>query len=187
MKNIAVFASGNGSNFEAIANAIKAGELRANIALLVCDRPEARVVERAKNHRVRVFSFSPKQFNTKADYEMRILEALYEAQVEFILLAGYMRIIGETLLNPYDGRIINIHPSLLPAFPGKDAIAQAFDSGVSETGVTVHYVDAGVDTGPIIAQCRVTVLPTDTLELLEKRIHQAEHTLYVQTLKEILV
>jgi len=185
MKHIAIFASGNGSNFEAIVSAIKAGELNATVSLLVCDNPDARVITRAEIHGIPVFVFSPKSYPSKEAYETEILVLLQEQGIEYIVLAGYMRLIGSTLLEAYPNRIINIHPSLLPLFPGKHAIAQAYESGMTETGVTVHYVDEGMDTGPIIAQCKVEIQEADTLETLARRIHQAEHVLYIQTLQEL--
>jgi len=185
MKNIAVFASGNGSNFEAIVNAIKAGALDAQVSLLVCDKPGAYVISRAEQHGIEVFAFSPKSYPSKEAYEIELQTLLREREIEFIVLAGYMRLIGHTLLEAYPNRIINIHPSLLPQFPGKGAIEQAYVSGALETGVTVHYVDAGMDTGPIIAQRTVEIKETDTLEALAERIHQVEHVLYIQTLKEV--
>ena len=185
MKNIAIFASGSGSNFEAVAVAAIRGEIAANISLLVCDKPEAKVIERAARLGVPAFVLSPQGFASRAEHEMQILAALKDAGVEFIVLAGYMRIIGETLLGAYGGRIVNIHPSMLPDFPGMDAIAKAYASGAGHTGVTVHYVDAGVDTGPIIAQRRVEILPDDTLETLEERVHRVEHELYVEVLRNI--
>ena len=186
MKNIAVFASGSGSNFEAIATAAKNGVINANISLLVCDKPEAKVISRAKRLGVPVLMCSPQDYPSRAHHEKRILSALEETGVEFIALAGYMRIIGDTLLSAYGGKIINIHPSILPEFPGMDAIAKAFNSGATETGVTVHYIDEGVDTGPVIAQRGVKILPGDTLETLEERVHAVEHELYVEVLKKIL-
>ena len=185
MKNIAVFASGNGSNFEAIVRAVEAGELEANVSLLVCDKPEAYVISRAESHGIEVFASSPKSYPSKEAYETELRILLRERGIRFIVLAGYMRLIGHTLLEAYPNRIINIHPSLLPRFPGKNAIEQAYESGVAETGVTVHYADAGMDTGPIIAQQTVAIEETDTLETLAQRIHQTEHVLYIETLNEL--
>ncbi|MCL2572736.1 MAG: phosphoribosylglycinamide formyltransferase [Defluviitaleaceae bacterium] len=182
MKNIAIFASGNGSNFEAIATA----NINAKIKLLICDKPGATVIARAERLGIPALIYNPKDYPNRAAYEEQILTNLKDAEAEYIFLAGYMRIIGSTLLEAYEGRIINIHPSLLPEFPGLDAISKAFSSGVKQTGVTIHYVDAGVDTGPIIAQEAVDILPGDTLEALEARIHQVEHKLYISVLKEIL-
>ena len=181
--NIAVFASGSGSNFEAIVAAAQSGEINANVSLLVCDKPGAKVISRAKRLRVAVYVCDPREYAGRAGHERQILAALRDAGVEFIVLAGYMRIIGETLLGAYGGKIVNIHPSMLPDFPGINAIAKAFESGAGQTGITVHYIDEGVDTGPIIAQRSVDILPSDTLETLEERVHQVEHELYVEVLK----
>lgn len=185
MKRLAVFASGNGSNFQSIAEAIKSGKLEAKICLVVCDREDAYVLERAKLENMDTFSFSAKNYSNKTEYEMEILEKLRQYEIEFIILAGYMRLIGQTLLQKYSQRIVNIHPSLLPSFPGKDAIGQAFDAGVKETGVTVHYVDDGMDTGPVIAQKAVPILEGDTKDILQKRIQEMEHDLYPSVLQEL--
>ena len=185
MKRLAVFASGNGSNFQSIAEAIKSGKLEAEICLVVCDRENAYVLERAKLENIDSFSFSAKNYSNKTEYESEILEKLRQYEIEFIILAGYMRLIGPTLLQKYSQRIVNIHPSLLPNFPGKDAIGQAFDAGVKETGVTVHYVDDGMDTGPVIAQKAVPILEGDTKDILQKRIQEMEHDLYPSVLQEL--
>ena len=182
MRNIAIFASGSGSNFEAIVKAVQAGEVSAKVLLLVCDKPEAYVITRAQNLGIPVLSISPKAYGDKAAYEREILVQLQNLAVEYIVLAGYMRLIGETLLEAYPKKIINIHPSKLPAYPGKDAIARAFHDGKEETGVTVHFVDEGMDTGEIIAQETVKVQSGETLEQLEENIHKVEHKLYVETL-----
>lgn len=185
MRRLAVFASGNGSNFQSIAEAIKSGKLEAEICLVVCDREDAYVLERAKLENIDSFSFSAKNYSNKTEYEAEILEKLRQFEIEFIILAGYMRLIGPTLLQNYSQRIVNIHPSLLPSFPGKDAIGQAFDAGVKETGVTVHYVDDGMDTGPVIAQKTVPILEGDTRDILQKRIQEMEHDLYPSVLQEL--
>lgn len=185
MKKIAVFASGNGSNFQAIIDAIESGYLNAKICLLVCDKPGAFAIERAKKSGIDTFVFQAKNYASKQEFETEILNELKKYEVEWIVLAGYMRLIGETLLNAYEGRIVNIHPSLLPSFPGKDAIGQAYQAGVKVTGVTVHYVDEGMDTGPIIAQHPVIVEDHDTKESLEEKIHAVEHKLYPSTLKKL--
>lgn len=181
---IAVFASGSGSNYQAIQEAINKGELDAQIELVVTDRPGAYVVKRAQSFDVPVLEISPKQFESKVQYEQAIVDALREKQVEWVILAGYMRLIGDVLLTAYENKIVNIHPSLLPSFPGKDAIGQAFEAGVKVTGVTVHYVDAGMDTGPIIAQAAIEVV-ADDLKATEARIHEVEHVLYKQTLQQL--
>jgi phosphoribosylglycinamide formyltransferase-1 len=186
MKKIAIFASGNGSNFQALVNAVKEGTLQANIALLVCDRPGAYVIERAEAEHIPVCLFNPKQYQNKAAYETIILAKLVEMNIEFIALAGYMRLIGPTILKHYEGKIVNIHPSLLPAFPGLDAIGQSLQAGVKQTGVTIHYVDEGMDTGKIIAQQPVPISDDETRESLQAKIQAVEHQLYPATLQKLL-
>lgn len=177
---IAVFASGQGTNFQAIADAVREGKLDVDIELLVCDKPSAPVVERARRAGVDTFLFKPKDYPSREAYETEILARLRERGVELIVLAGYMRILTPVLVEPYEGRMINIHPSLLPSFPGLNAIGQALDYGVKVTGVTVHFVDGGLDSGPIIAQTAVDIRAEDTEETLAERIHAAEQTLYPQ-------
>ncbi len=174
---IAVFASGNGSNFQAIADAVQSGKLDVHIELLVCDKPAARVVERARNAGVDTFLFTPKEYPSREAYETEIIAELERRGVELIVLAGYMRIITSVLVEPYYGRMINIHPALLPSFPGVNGIGQALAYGVKLTGVTVHYVDGGMDSGPIIAQTAVEVQDGDTEQTLGERIHAAEQAL----------
>lgn len=181
---IAVFASGSGSNLQAIQEAIHCGLLDAKIELVVTDKPGAFVVSRAKNFGIPVYAFSAKSFESKSAYEAEIVAKLRDLNVEWIVLAGYMRLIGHTLLSAYPNRIVNIHPSLLPSFPGKDAIGQAMEHGVKVTGVTVHFVDEGMDTGPILAQAAVEVVDGNREET-ETRIHAVEHELYTKTLKQL--
>lgn len=185
MRRLAVFASGSGTNFEAIVSACERGELDAEVVLLVCDRPGAGVVERASAHGVPAFVFAPKVYASKADYEGEIVRRLDAAGVELVCLAGYMRIVGDVLLGAYGGRIVNIHPSLLPAFPGAHAIEQALACGVKVFGVTVHLVDASLDGGRIIAQRAIEYDGEDLAELTEK-IHAVEHPLYVETIKRLI-
>jgi len=178
---IAVFASGQGSNFQALLDASRAGGLGgAEIVLLVSDKPQAPVVERARAAGVDTFVFQPKAYARREDYETEIAAELEGRQVDLVVLAGYMRLLTSVLVDRYTGRMINIHPSLLPAFPGKDAIGQAWEYGVKVTGVTVHLVDGGMDTGAVVAQTAVPLLPDDRIESLEERIHQAEKELYPQ-------
>ena len=184
-KKIAIFASGSGTNFEAIAKACEQGRINAEVALCVCDHPGAYVCERAKRMNIPVLELRPKSYASKAEYEKVILEALRKEGVEFIALAGYMRIIGDTLLNAFEGRIVNIHPSLLPAFPGVDAIGQAMKYGVKVYGVTVHFVDQTLDGGKIISQSAIPY-DGDDREELEAMVHSHEHSLYVSTLKSLL-
>lgn len=186
MSRIAVFASGHGSNLQALIDAISQGKLSATIKLVVCDRQEAYAVVRATQYGIRTLVFNPRDYKNKAQYEEMISHKLAELEVEYLILAGYMRLIGPTLLERYPQRIINIHPSLLPAFPGKDGIGQALAAGATETGVTIHYVDDGMDTGPIIAQERIELALGEDRSSLEKKVHAVEHRLYPRVLQEIL-
>jgi phosphoribosylglycinamide formyltransferase-1 len=186
MKKIAIFASGSGSNFQAIADAVQTGEVIAEIALLVCDQPEAYVIDRAAASGIPSFIFNPRDFDNKAAYEAEISRRLKKLGVEWIVLAGYMRLIGTALLSEYEGRIVNIHPSLLPDFPGKDAIGQALAAKAKWSGVTIHYVDEGMDTGPIIVRERVRLAEDETRESLQRKIQAIEHKLYPSILQMLL-
>ena len=185
IKNIIIFASGNGSNFEAIAQAIMDKKINAKIGYLVCNNPSAFVIERAKKFQIPTLIINQKDFNSKQEYEQYILNELGNIKIDFIVLAGYMLIIGNTLLALFPNKIINIHPSLLPAFKGKNAIKQAFDYGVKYTGVTTHYVDNGIDTGKIIAQRVLEITSDIDLNNLSEKIHNIEHDLYILTLQKI--
>ena len=182
---IAVFASGYGSNFEVIARAAKAGEIPAEVVLLVCDKAEARACQIAEQMNIPMFVFSAKEYASKAEYESAIVERCKQAEVKLICLAGYMRIVGETLLNAYNGLIINLHPALLPSFKGAKAIEQAFEYGVKIFGATIHYVDESLDGGKIIAQ-RAVEYDGDSLEEITAMVHKVEHQLYIETIKKIL-
>ncbi len=185
MKKIAVFASGNGTNFEALAAACADGRIDGRIVLLVCDKPGAYVLERAARFGIPTFVFRPKEYASKADYERQIVERLRSEGVEWIFLAGYMRILSEVMLEVYRGRIVNIHPSLLPAFKGAHAIADAFAYGVKVYGVTIHYVNGELDGGKIIAQRAFDYTGND-LDELEAKVHAVEHVLYVETAARLL-
>lgn len=184
---IAVFASGNGSNFEALVRDSRRRNWPLPIRLLVTDKENCGALERAKRLDVPAFSFDPKQYASKEEYEREILTLLQEQEIQWIALAGYMRIIGSTLLQAYPWRIVNVHPSLLPAFPGKDAVGQALKYGVKWTGATIHFVDEGIDTGPIIAQKPVLVHEGDDHTTLTKRIQFLEHHLYPATLRQLIM
>lgn len=184
---LAVFASGSGTNLQRFIEETRAGgTIPARLALVVSDRPGCYALERARAAGIPVCAFDPKAYPDKSAYEHEILASLRAHDVAWIALAGYMRIIGPTLLEPYRGRIVNVHPSLLPRFAGKDAIGQALRAGASETGVTVHLVDEGIDTGPILAQERVAILPGDDAETLAARIHAVEHQLYPAVVAELV-
>lgn len=182
---IAVFASGQGTNFQAIVDAVQEGKLDVTIELLVCDKPSAPVVGRARKAGVDTFLFTPKEYPSREAYETEIIAELARRDVELIVLAGYMRIITPLLVEPFYGRMINIHPALLPAFPGVNGIGQALSYGVKLTGVTVHYVDGGMDSGPIIAQQAVEVQGGDTEDSLAVRIHAAEQALLPAVIQHI--
>ena len=182
---IAVFASGYGSNFEVITRAAQSGEISADVVLMVCDKPSARVCSLADAMGVDKFVFSAKEYPSKADYEREIVSQCRERGVELICLAGYMRLVGEELLNAYKGQIINIHPSLLPAFAGVKPIERAMEYGVKVYGATIHYVDETLDGGKIIAQRAIEYEGNDIEELTEL-IHEAEHKLYINTLQKLL-
>lgn len=187
-KRIAVFASGSGSNFAAIVEAVQSGRIQGcDVVQLICDKPGAYVLERAESCGIPSFVFRAKDYNgDKEAYERDILRVLQEQQVDLIVLAGYMRLVGKVLLENFKGRIINLHPSLLPAFPGKDAIGQAMDYGVKVTGVTVHFVDEGLDTGPIIAQRAIPVEEGESVESVTRRIHEQEHQLLPQVIQWLI-
>ena len=185
MKSIAVFASGTGTNFEAIACACEDGRIPARVALMVCDRPGALVVERAARHGIPSFVFSPRDYAGKEEFEREIVRRLDEAGVELVCLAGYMRIVGSVLLGAYRGRIINIHPSLLPAFKGAHAVEDAVAYGVKVFGITIHYVDETLDGGRIIAQRAFPYEGDDPAEV--HRLGQViEHQLYIETIAKLI-
>ena len=173
-----MLASGNGSNFEALANTAARDGLGGSIVALVCDTPGAPVLDRARRHGVEALLPPTGRFRTRLEDERPWLAALRARRVDVVLLAGFMRRLHATLLEAYAGRILNIHPSLLPAFPGLDAIRQAWRRGVRVTGCTVHVVEAALDAGPIVAQAPVEVRDGDTLADLEAHVHETEHTLY---------
>lgn len=184
-RRLAIFASGNGSNFEALAEACADGRIDAEVSLCVCDKPGAYVIERAARYGVPVLAFRPKDFPSKRDFEKMIADRMDEIGIDLVCLAGYMRIVGEELLGRYRGRLINIHPALLPAFPGAHAIRDAFDYGVKVYGVTIHHVDEALDGGKIISQAPVCY-EGDDMDELEAMIHKTEHQLYVKTVNKIL-
>lgn len=185
MHRIAVFASGNGSNYEAIASACQDGRLDAEVVLMVCDKPGAFVNERAAKFGTPAFTFCPRDYENKAAYEKVIADKLDALGVELICLAGYMRIVGPELLGRYRGRIVNIHPSLLPAFQGAQAVERAVEYGVKVYGITIHWVDETLDGGKIIAQKAFEYGGSDPEEV--HRLGQViEHRLYVDTIKQLL-
>jgi len=182
---LGVLVSGNGTNLQAILDAIEGGQLDAEVRLVVSDQPQAFALKRAEKHRIPTAVVVRKDFTDRPSFEKKILDLLKDQGVRCVVLAGFMRLLSPQFIGAYPQRIVNIHPALLPAFPGLEAIRQAFDYGSPVTGVTVHFVDEGCDTGPIIAQRAIEVDPKDTLESLSERIHRVEHELYPQVLQWI--
>ncbi|MCT3048908.1 phosphoribosylglycinamide formyltransferase [Leuconostoc mesenteroides] len=183
---LAVFASGTGTNFQALNDAILQRNLNAEIVRLIVDKSTAGALNLAKLFGIPATAIKYSNYETKIEAEQVIINQLETDQVDGILLAGYMRILTPKLIDAYSGKIINLHPAMLPKFPGRHSILDAFESGVSETGVTVHFVDNGIDTGEIIAQEAVPILVNDTIDLLETRIHNVEHVLYPNTLAKLI-
>lgn len=186
MVRLAIFASGSGTNFENIVKQVEMGNIEnVSVELLIVDREHAKAIERAERLNIPWIYVNPKGFATKADYEKAIVEYTQKKEIDLIALAGYMRIITPVLLNAYPRRIINLHPAYLPAFPGKQSILDAFEAKVSETGVTLHYLDEGIDTGEIIHQEKISIDPSWTLEILEEHVHALEYKMYPEVLNEL--
>lgn len=184
--NFAVFASGHGGNLQAIIHAVQKKKIKAKLKLVFGDKPGAYALIRARKAKVPVLCLSPKDFAGREEFDRAVLAHLKEHRIDFIVLAGYMRLLSAHFIRQYRGRIINIHPSLLPAFKGTHGIRDAFNHGVKVTGVTVHFVIEDLDAGPIIAQQAVAVTPRDTLPSLEAKIHKAEHKLYPEVIAKII-
>lgn len=182
----AVFASGTGTNFDALVAAQKDGKLKAEIVCLMADQPNAKALEKAKNYGIKAQYFNPKDYANKAAFEKDLIDWLTAQEIELIILSGYMRIVGPTLLEAYPQRIVNLHPALLPNFPGAHAILDAYQAGVSQTGVTVHYIDEGIDTGPLIIQEPVDIDPSWSLEELEQAVHAKEYDLFYRGINQAI-
>ncbi|MDD3269994.1 MAG: phosphoribosylglycinamide formyltransferase [Syntrophomonadaceae bacterium] len=180
---LAVLASGRGSNFDAIYSAIAQGELEADIKILLSDQKQAPALEKAASRGIEALHINPRDYKNRDEYENYIVSKLREHEVDLVVLAGYMRLVGKVFLNAYKWRIINIHPALLPSFTGLHAQQQAVDYGVRYSGCTVHLVDEGMDTGPIILQAVVPVYQEDDEESLAKRILVEEHKNYWRALQ----
>lgn len=179
-KRIGILGSGNGSNCQAIIDAVERGALNARVACVLSDNPDAFILERARRHGLPAEFVSAEPFRTKlaGAAEQRYADVLRRHGADIVALAGFMRIVKSGMLSAFPGRIVNVHPSLLPAFPGLESWKQALRYGVKVTGCTVHIVDAGIDTGPILVQRAVPILPGDTPESLHARIQAAEHEAY---------
>ncbi|UCB57256.1 MAG: phosphoribosylglycinamide formyltransferase [Candidatus Omnitrophota bacterium] len=181
--NIAVLCSGNGSNFQAIADSLKSGKIKGKVALMVCDNPKAFALTRAKKAGIKTALIERKNFKTTRDFEAEIIKSLEKEKIELICLAGFMRIMGAEFVRRFRNKILNIHPALLPSFKGAHGIKDALDYGVKVTGVTVHFVDDKMDHGPIILQEALEVKNDDTQDSLGQRIHKIEHKLYPEAIK----
>lgn len=182
--NIAVFVSGNGSNLQALLDAEKAGGLgKGRITLVVCDKPKAFALERAEKAGVKSVLFEKKDLTSREEFDKAVIAELDKAGIELVVLAGYLRILSDNFIDKYRGRILNVHPALLPSFKGLHGIKDAFDYGVKLTGVTVHFVDRELDSGPVIFQGAVEIGEKDTLETLEAKVHKKEHELYPRAVK----
>ena len=176
--NFAVFASGNGSNLQAIINSLQKGEIKANLSLVVSNNPKAFALQRAERAGIKTLVLNPNDYLNRQSYDREIIANLKEDNIDFIVLAGYMLILSSVFIKKYHNKILNIHPSLLPAFKGIQSIKDAVLYGAKVTGVTVHFVDEKMDHGPIILQEALRILPADTVEILEKKLHAIEHRLY---------
>lgn len=181
--NIAVFCSGNGTNLQAIIDKVKSGYIKARLRLVISDRRDAYALTRAKKARVDNFFIDLKKVTSKIDSEREILKYLKRYNIDLIVLAGFMRVISRELVRKYKNKILNIHPALLPSFKGTEGIKDAIDYGVKVAGPTVHFVDEGVDTGPIILQEAIEVNDDDTEDTLAKKIHEKEHIIYPKAIK----
>lgn len=187
MKRVAFLVSGSGTNMENLIKRIKAGEIPADPVIVISNKPGVKALEKASALGVKAVVIDHKAYADRESFDMALSDCLETHKTDFVVLAGFMRVLTEGFVKKYFGRLINIHPALLPAFPGAHAIKDAWDAKVKETGVTVHFVDSGVDTGPVILQRKVSVFPGDTLETLETRIHQAEYEIYPEALKIALL
>ena len=183
MLNLGVLASGRGSNFQSIIDEIESGKIIASIKLLITDKAEAFAIERAKKHSISHLYMNPRDFATKEAYFAGISEEFVKRGVELVILAGFMRIVRQPLLDAFPNRIMNIHPALLPSFTGLHGQRQAFEYGAKISGCTVHFVDAGMDTGPVIIQAAVPVSPDDTEETLAQRILKLEHRIFPHAIR----
>jgi formyltetrahydrofolate-dependent phosphoribosylglycinamide formyltransferase len=182
---VAILISGTGSNMDEIIRSCGSGELEADIAIVISDNPDAPGLKKASSALVETFVSRYRKGKPREESESEIADIIAKRDIDWIVLAGFMRILSPGFVRMFRGRIVNIHPALLPSFPGAHAIRDALDAGAELTGVTIHIVDELVDHGPIIAQEEVSILPNDTEESLAKRIHEVEHRLYPKTLQQL--
>ncbi|MBI3313725.1 MAG: phosphoribosylglycinamide formyltransferase [Candidatus Omnitrophica bacterium] len=187
MNRLAIFVSGSGTNMENLIKEIQAGRIPAVAELVISDSPEAKAIQKAENLGVTVRVVERKKFKIKQEFEDEIIWYLKQHKIDYIALAGFMKILSPEFVKLYWGKIINIHPSLLPAFPGGHAIRDAFEAKAKETGVTVHFVDTGVDTGPVILQKKLSVASDESLDSLETKIHHIEYEIYPEALRRVFM
>jgi phosphoribosylglycinamide formyltransferase-1 len=180
---IGILASGRGSNFQSIVDAVNNKSLNAEIVVLITDNPSAYAIERAKKYGIEYLVMKPGDFNSKDDYFIEVADKLKKREIGLVVLAGFMRIVGKALIDAFPNRIMNIHPALLPAFPGLHSQRQAIKYGAKISGCTVHFVDEGMDTGPVIIQAAVPVFQHDTEETLSERILGLEHKIYPEAIR----
>jgi phosphoribosylglycinamide formyltransferase 1 len=183
LTRLAVLASGSGTNLEAIAQAVVDGDVPARIVVVISDNPGAFALERARRFGIETRVIRLADFSDRPSFDHAIVEELRDLEVELVALAGYMKLVGDEIVDAYPNRIMNIHPALLPSFPGEHGVADALEHGVKVSGVTVHFVDKGLDTGPIIAQEAVPVEEGDDVERLHNRIHAAEYRIYPSAIR----
>lgn len=176
--SIGILASGRGSNFQSIIDSIESGYLKAKIVLLITDNPNAYAIERARKHGIETLVLVPKQYGSRNEYYRAMARELKVREVGLVVLAGFMRIVGKALIDAFRYRIMNIHPALLPSFPGLHGQGQAVEYGVKISGCTVHFVDEGMDTGPVIIQAAVPAVFEDTEDTLSERILKLEHVIF---------
>lgn len=186
MNRLAFLASGTGTNMENLVRHIRDGKIQAEPVMVITDNPEAGAIQRAKSLGVSVVVVDRSFYDGKVEFEKQITDFILANRIDWIILAGFMRVLSKDFVNRFLGKIINIHPSLLPRFPGAHAIKDAFEAQVKETGVTTHFVIPEVDAGPIILQKKVPVNPFESMESLEAKIHAVEYEIYPETLKLLL-
>jgi phosphoribosylglycinamide formyltransferase-1 len=179
---IAVLASGDGSNLQAIIEAIGTGQLEAEIGLVICDNEQARALKRASDASIPCELVERRDFTDKASFDQRLIDLIDSVDAKLVVLAGFMKILGENFINHFAGRILNIHHSLLPSFPGLNSIQQALTYGARYTGCTVHFVDSGIDTGPIVLQTATPIDQGENIETLTAKVHALEHQIYPQAI-----
>lgn len=180
---VGVLASGSGTNLQAIIDACEKESISAEVAVVLSDKEDAYALKRAEKHKIPHFFVNPKNFSSRENYNKELIRILSEHEIDLVILAGFMRLMSSVFIQAFQNRVMNIHPALLPSFPGTHGVRDALEYGVKVSGVTVHFADEGLDTGPIILQEAIPVLENDTEETLHNRIHQAEYRLYPKAIK----